>query len=243
VWYYELPRHLGRLGTPLGSRPGGTDGRPLPGGDVMVLMGPGSQGLDDTGETSRADDPVSVAYELACWENDWREVRRDDSAPDGNVWRVAQWLSTHSRWAAASYPRFPSFLKDVRSLHGRLENATGRRRSPTRADAPCFNCGGVLLRQVGDDGLEQQHVTCQACRMQYSPAAYAEALRAATTRVHRDGEVWEAAAQLSSRLGRSMHTLAAWRTSSRVRAHRWAGVLFLNVEDVEREHDLRSVRK
>ncbi len=76
LMYDELPTHLGHVrGQALGGQRGGTDGPPLPGGDVLVLLGPGSQGLAEDGTTTRDADPTSVAFELGFWAKDWRETR------------------------------------------------------------------------------------------------------------------------------------------------------------------------
>lgn len=75
--YDELPAQLGHVSSPAydSDRPGAGDGRPLPGGDVLALLGRGSQGLSEDGTTSREGDPVSVAYELGWWAQEWREIR------------------------------------------------------------------------------------------------------------------------------------------------------------------------
>jgi hypothetical protein len=72
----ELPKHLGHLrGAAGGGAKPAVDGRPLPGGAVLVLLGPGSEGLAETGETTRDGDPSSVAFELTWWAKNWKEIR------------------------------------------------------------------------------------------------------------------------------------------------------------------------
>lgn len=150
----ELPRHLQTLSGSwaAGSR-GGGDGRPLPGGDVLALLGRGSEGLAETAETSRDSDPTSVAYELGWWANTWAEQRRDPR-PVADVWparrqvRVAAgYLARHDGWAASSHSGFADYLHDLRRLHGRLEVATGRGGARQVAEAECFDCGGELERR------------------------------------------------------------------------------------------------
>jgi hypothetical protein len=68
--------HLGHLrGAAGGGAKPAVDGRPLPGGAVLVLLGPGSEGLAETGETTRDGDPSSVAFELTWWAKNWKEIR------------------------------------------------------------------------------------------------------------------------------------------------------------------------
>ena len=246
AYYVELSEHLGMLrGQVLGTRGGGTEGRPLPGGDALVLLGPGSPGYSEDGETSREGDPPSVAYELGYWEKDWRDTRAE-SCTCGTVPVSVKYLYTHCRWASTSYPGFSAFLSDLKVLRLRLAVATSRHRAPVKANASCFRCGGVLQRQINPQGLEDEHVTCRDCSDTYDTARYLLALRAAAEQassyVDPDGDRWETPAVLSHRLGRSVNSLAAWRRDQCVRAQCWSGVVFLSVRDTEREHRVRDVR-
>lgn len=153
--YDELPAHLALLrGQALsGDRPGSADGRPLPGGDALVLLGPGSEGLAEDGVTSRAGDATSVAWELSWWEEEWRDARDEWVARGARSARAVVrgalgYLETRMRWAATSHPGFAEFAGDLRLLHGRLERATGRVRRPSTANASCFGCGGRLVHQL-----------------------------------------------------------------------------------------------
>lgn len=202
-----------------------------------MLLGPGAEALGDW--ATRPGDPPSVLWELNRWERVW------GGPPSGQVWRAAQYLRTHLLWAWRTNADWPQFLNDVRRLHGRLEQATGRRRAPTRANASCFECGGVLLRLVDEHGLEEPHVTCNTCKTRYDEVRYRLALRDAAedaSRVLYEGELWETPARLSTRLSRSPHTLAAWRRDQKVRSRSWSGQVFLSVVDVEREHTARKQR-
>jgi hypothetical protein len=159
LMYDELPQHLSLIGSggyDRGPR-ASSDGRPLPGGDVLVLLGKGSEGLDEDGLTTRDGDPMSVAYELGWWEQDWREFR-DDPAPAAGprsaraeVHSALRYLEIHSRWAATSHPGFDAFAADLRRLHARLEAATGRSARRLVAEAECFDCGGDLERKLREE--------------------------------------------------------------------------------------------
>lgn len=226
----ELPRHLSALGGSLG-RPGGGgrsagDGRPLPGGDALVLLGPGSPGWAEDEETTRDSDPPSVAFDLGWWEADWREHRGDGAARPARlaaaVFRSAGYLEVHTRWAAEQHVGFPDYVHDLALLFGRLERATGRARAEARANAACFDCGGQLVRLDKEEGLEDD-VTCQRCRRVYTPAEYALALRAT-----RDSGLsgWVTVRDAAAAASRSVETLESWvkrglvEVACRVKDHR-----------------------
>ncbi len=185
IMYDELPSHLGQpRGQALGGQRGGADGRPLPGGDVLVLLGPGSQGLAEDATTTREGDATSVAFELGFWEREWRETRGElgsvRACSNRAVVRAAVgYLETRMRWAANNHLGFDEFAADLRQLHARLERSTGRVRKPAKAGASCFDCGGDLIRPLTDEGLEVEDVVvCQTCRASYDGARYLLALRA-----------------------------------------------------------------
>lgn len=152
--WLELPVHLAQLRGSLnsgGSR-GAADGRPLLGGDVLVLLGAGSPGYAEDEKTTRDGDPPSVAYELGWWEADWRERRGDLPAEPVRLAkalrRSAGYLEVHARWAAREHPGFADFHQDLSRLHELLERATGRARAAAHANAACFDCGGQLVRPL-----------------------------------------------------------------------------------------------
>lgn len=201
LMFEHLPRHLGHLSSPgYGSRGGSGDGRPLPGGDVLALLGPGSVGnvsrfgedyeptrperwwlLDRIGPLTRVEwlraererygkehladndesDPASVAWILSEWAKDWREFREEDppssrpTRPAAEVEEAYRYLERHARWAATSHPGFDDFAEDLRLLHGRLERATGLVRTPSKANAECFGCGGDLVRRLITTTVEE----------------------------------------------------------------------------------------
>lgn len=227
------------------------DGRPLPGGDALALLGPGSQGFDEDGETTKDGDPVSIAFELHWWERDWRETRNepyDDLAPRSAA-RVARdaagYLEVRTRWAATSHPAFDDYVRDIRALHDRMLMATGQVRLPTKLNVDCFDCGGQLVKKIGRDGLEAQSISCLKCGMVLNPQEFAMARAwawlCANTWTDQDGEEWATLSALSSRLGRSEATIAkTWRRM--VRSTTLEGVRFFHVGDVERLHATRPKR-
>jgi len=176
MMWAELPRHIGNLcGTSYDSdRPGGVDGEPLPGGDALVLAGPGGSGqtgrrltamelldgkiqhLDgrEHAVDNKPTDPSSVAQVLISWEDDWRHIHGEPAAllPGASLSKVtraaSRYLDTHCRWAANNHDAFDEFASDLRHLHTRLERVTGRESRQPRAEAECFDCGAdALVRQ------------------------------------------------------------------------------------------------
>lgn len=227
------------------------DGRPLPGGDALALLGPGSQGLDEDGKTTRDGDPVSVAFELHWWERHWRETRGeryDDLRPRSSA-KVARdataYLERHTRWAAVSHHGFDDYLRDLKALHARLLTATGQVRQPTKLNLDCFQCGGPLIKKIGADGLEVQTVTCRTCGTKYNPTQFAMsrawAWVCANTWKDQDGEEWATLSALAARLDRSETTIdKTWRRF--VRRVKIEHVWYFHVGDAEQQNATRPKR-
>ena len=228
----ELPTHLGHARAQrYDSGPRGGEEHHLPGGTVFALLAPGSaggaprrltstdveRGLDgrEHGVDNQPEDAPSVAWALTSWEDDWRHTRGEvastmpPSSTSAVVRAAAHYLEVHARWAANQHSAFDEFAEDLRALHTRLEVATHRRRTPTRAGASCFDCGGDLVRQVDPDtGLEAEEVvTCRRCRSSYDGARYLLAL-AARRQQGLDGWVSVPAAAQASK--RPVKTLRSW---------------------------------
>lgn len=265
----ELPAHLGHIrgATYDTDRPTTADGRPLPGGDVLVLASPGSTGaaarrlttaeqragMDgrEHGWDNRDTDAPSVAQLLCSWQDDWLHTAGHPAADlqggTGAAMRAAVgYLEVHARWAAEHHDAFEDYLTDLRALHSRLERATGRQRQPTKANAACFDCGGRLMRQVNPTtGLEDDHVTCDICRAQYDPSRYALALAAQVEQASRmvwDGDAYATPAVTAGLLRRSERTVRDWARRGLIGATSRAGVLFVSIGDAQRESATRDRR-
>lgn len=167
---YKAPQ-IGRIG-------GHSAETPLMGGDILALLSGGSDGRTD----AQDDDPESVAWTLASWEDDWRHTRSHDAASGpATVVAAAAYLGVHLGWAANWHPAFDEFACDLRRLANRLGEATKTTQRVLRAPVPCFDCGGTLIRDWTDAGLVDDW-QCGNCRRVYRPEAYWLAVKAAMER-------------------------------------------------------------
>lgn len=230
--WLELPDHLER-------HPEGD----MPGGDAVVLLSAGSEGLSEDDETVRGNDPGSAAFELGWWAMVWSEDRGDPlilgRRPGVIVAAALDYLRAHGRWAAQHHPGYDTYAADVRTLHARMEAVTARHREPTRAGVPCFDCGGDLQHEVGEDGLEDCEWTCVVCRRRLTDRGYARALSMHvrdSSLVMIDGEEWATVARLAHDLDRSLRTIQAWHLRGLVRTIRRRGVLLLHAGDTHARH-------
>lgn len=229
--YEELPTHLGHLRSPVyDATPHGDDGPALPGGDVLVMLSGGSEGLADDGETVRDDDPTSIPFELHFWEKAWREDRGEpiDGKPMSTasvVRHAAAYLEVHARWAANNHPGFGAFADDMRRLHRTLERATARTDAREVAEAECLECGSELIRAVrprleGEprrEGTEQEGYqdgyTCTGCGRVYErhPAGYDAYAIALRQHMHVNPQEWASAELLAGWFGVSPTLLRVWK--------------------------------
>lgn len=220
MYFEDSPRQLGQLrGVAYDhDRPSAADGRPLPGGDLLVLLGPGSQGLAEDGLSTRDDDPASVAFDLGFWEARWRETRkearRQSHRPKVVVRQAAAYLEIHARWAAREHPGFADYLDDLRMLHERLERATGRFSRPVRAEAECFGCGAdALVRELTERGYADLW-TCQRCGETYDWTRYLLALSGRLQESDVPG--WGLPEQVGYVLGVNPRTVKSWAERGQV---------------------------
>lgn len=232
LMYDELPRHLGHPKSQVYDQsPHGNDGPPLPGGDGLVLLGPGSAGLSDDDVTSLDGDPVSVAFELDWWERAWRETRGDDFDPTpmsmaAVVRHASAYLEVHARWAANSHAGFETFARDLRRLHGLLERATARADAHEVAEAECMSCGGELVREVRprkpndkprrkgteDEGYQSGY-TCQQCGRVYQipEQGFNEYAFALSSHLRQHPQEWAPADLLAEWFGITPGLLRLWK--------------------------------
>lgn len=132
------------------------DGLPLPGGDALVMLAPGTldgvrpsrRGDREHAKDQLPDDPQSVSAVLANLENDWRARRGDPAASyEPGVARCAEYLRRHMTWAAERHELFVEQRELLDWLHTRLEVVTGTSTRPVPVGAPCMHCGGRIVRR------------------------------------------------------------------------------------------------
>jgi hypothetical protein len=118
----------------------GMDEPALPGGDLLVMRGPGAPS-----GAGRADDPPAVEFELWQWASDWAETR-GETVTDVTLAATVDWLSTRTGWAAEAHPAFVEFVADLHRIVGWLEAQTATSDAP-ETGPPCPYCGTALERE------------------------------------------------------------------------------------------------
>lgn len=178
-----LPSVLARLpaGTVDSVLGRGSGEPPLPGGDALAMMGPGSAATGDGGELvgHRAGEPVdppAVSFELGTWVEDWCEIRHEVGRRPVTVRGQVGYLSSRAGWASDHHPAWDEFSSDVRRIVARLEDVTGTSERPEHGP-PCPYCRADLEREFGDQGLADDW-QCPRCRRAFGPAQYLLAVRA-----------------------------------------------------------------
>jgi hypothetical protein len=251
MYFEDLPRALGQLrGSGFsGGRPGASDGRPLLGGDVLVLLGSGSEGLAEDEFTTKDGDPASVAFDLGFWEESWREHFGEMAPrlhrPDKMVARAAGYLERRNRQAARSHLGFPDYLDDLHLLHARMERVTGRAKKPLKANASCFDCGRPLVKRDDEERGVEEFFTCVGCHRRYDDVGYALALKQELFRqssFELDGLTFATRELVAARVDRSKHTIRQWMSEQVVRTHVKGGVRFVCLEDALAQDELRQRR-
>ena len=190
------------------------DGRPLPGGDALVLLGPGSPGHAEDGLTTKDGDVTSAAYDLLWWAEDWQDTfglrvtARRPQSPAAQMRTALGVLEVNMRRASREHPAFDEFTNDLHQLHLRLERATGGGTAQIRAEAECFGCGAdALTRQVTDKGYEDAW-TCQRCGEIYDWPRYLLALSGRLQQ--QDVPGWGLPEQVGYVLGVNPKTVRGW---------------------------------
>lgn len=262
----ELPAH--RRGTNATvhdtERPSAADGRPLPGGDLLVLhshgstgniprkLTPGEHAAGLTGNEhrvdNREDDPPSVAHTLASWEDDWRHTRNEPAAVtsgtvEATLTAAACYLERHMRWASVSHDAFDEFADELHSLHARLEVATSRSERTVVAEAECLDCGGDLVRKLDKTVGYADLWTCRRCRRNYDWPAY---LRACAEHVEVGrrwlrGAGWGTPQTVSAAVGVPVETVRTWAKRGQVGACCIVegGALLVSYSDAEERAEAR----
>lgn len=124
---------------------------PIPGGDAVMMLGRGSEGLSEDGSTNSGD-PEPPAWVLGWWEETWREQlglasrfpvwRRE---PGRTIAAANVFLGEHLDWAANYHPGFGTFAGDLAVTRRQLEALLRAGDAPVEG-VSCFECGSTLQR-------------------------------------------------------------------------------------------------
>lgn len=124
---------------------------PIPGGDAVVMLGRGSEGLSEDG-TTNSGDPEPPAWILGWWEEIWREALVLGSKrpvwqrrADRTIAAAHLFLNEHLDWAAQYHHGFQVFARDIGGLRRHLE-ALLRAGDAPQDGVQCFECAGTLER-------------------------------------------------------------------------------------------------
>lgn len=125
---------------------------PIPGGDAVVMLGRGSEGLSEDG-TTNVGDPEPPAWVLGWWEEVWREALSLGSRKppwqrpaDRTIADAHAFLNEHLDWAASYHRGFALFARDLVSTRRHLEAVLHAGDAPMEG-VSCFECGATLERE------------------------------------------------------------------------------------------------
>lgn len=158
-------------GTPTDGGGRGNDTR-LPGGDLLVLVGPGSAGTNNPLHhlDEHHGDAQAITTQLAAYEDQWRRDQHQHAADTTPILsRVMGYLTLHLTWAAQHQPDFPEFAATARRIRGRLEAELRDGGAPMRG-VNCFDCGTTLTKPMRDPTLCRH--TLEAQRAGINPATW-----------------------------------------------------------------------
>lgn len=192
--YRALPAFVPKLAVQRLDQRRGSNEPSLPGGDHLVFLADGSDagnrrraflaGLDESwDQDDRLSDPLSVAYFLASWEDEFRRQRREPAASDrATVATAATYLQHRHDWAAQHHPEFPVYADQLDRLRKHLERITYTSDAPEPVNAYCTvpGCGQRLLRKLNEETGFDDNAYCpsRTCRRVYEPRELAFAYRA-----------------------------------------------------------------
>jgi hypothetical protein len=161
-------------------------GTPMPGGDALVLLGPGSEGRSDSRDV-QSDDVASIAGVLTHHEDNWRHCfgwRAVTVEPAKEVAHAAKFLNVQMEKAATELGHFPEFAAEVKLLRGMVWRTTGQSLYVIVSPVPCFECGGgerdvepekrpkTLVREYDDATGLNDWWRCRQCDAEYSMTRY-----------------------------------------------------------------------
>ena len=186
----------------------------------LAMSGDGSTTGGGEDDHPKWHDPLPPAAVLDAEERAWREEFGHGRPPypalghpDRQARQVVSdaigYLRDKHHLAATTYSAFDDYAATIRELRGKLEHAVGLADDPEPA-APCFLCGGDLIRRYTETGLSDDRV-CRKCAAVYEPKDYWFALR-----VHTTQEGWVPIEEAAERVDRPVATIRTWVYSGHV---------------------------
>jgi hypothetical protein len=217
---------------------GGNDGkleaaREIPGGEAMVMLGPGAK----RGEIGKGEH-ITTLLLLVGWEDDWRHIKHHHTDDPATVEDAAKYLDEHLHWAAQEHPAFDAIAEELRGHRAHLEDVL---HDGERADtgAPCVNCGRPLER-IWAEEVRNDSWWCERCKDVVSPAEYDEA-------VARDGRrfaAWLIPTDMEAEYRIPRGSLTSWAAQGHVRKRKDVNIgrMVYNVEDAVTRRDALAKR-
>lgn len=154
--YAQLPAH---------AILGGSDGRlevarPIPGGEAMVMLAPGSTGGEVAWRTERGEDVTHKHDErrgeiepTLMWVSrsveDWRALKGQTIPFVSTLAGALVYLDQHLTWAAQEHPAFAGFAHELTRQVTHLEDVLHAGERDTTG-APCPKCRRPLVLDSGD---------------------------------------------------------------------------------------------
>ena len=168
LWFRGAPA------TPPDPTPRASDQDPLPGGDILVLLGPGS-----TGWHSDPIDVDSIIGVLEKYDTSWHIAFGEPAAmTPATITRCTLYLLRRLQKAADNLPQelFAEFARDIRKQHTRIESVL--RDGPQYSPVPCIYCEKRTLQPMAP--LANGHVyeyRCDHCHRPYTWEQFWQAFR------------------------------------------------------------------
>lgn len=107
-------------------------------------------------------DPPNVLEPLLDWADRWAETR-NENAHGSNVF---DYLASRLLWAANNpeVSLWHEYLAETHAVRARLRRLVGL--APTHHPTPCVHCGGAIIQEQTDRGLEDR-LRCTGCGMDW----------------------------------------------------------------------------
>lgn len=188
----------------------------VPGGDALVMAGPGAS---PNVVRPQLGDPIPPLSLLSAWVDTWQHVMHHESMPPvRDLDYAVEYLDRRLHMMADLHTgTYLVMARELATMRRRVEDVThdGERADTSRV--PCWECGARLVKvyaaKVGDD-----HWCCPRCGEMYDQHRYERALHdhLASNGAARMVYVTDATAAI----GRPVQTVRAWIRTGRVETDR-----------------------